>query len=383
MYDGFAVIAKDNNHSVVSPSSAYKISAIQKNLREAYLENAYPWIVAYSGGKDSTLLLQLVCDMLLELPKAQCTKEVHIISNDTLVESPLVIRHLDKNLILLKDFRDKYNLPLKIKKTVPDTSNSFWVNIIGRGYIPPTRTFRWCTTKMKINPTTEYINKVIGLNRKTILLLGVRKSESEARKRSINKYGKQRKGGRYSPHNDLKDCHIYSPIVDIDNDEIWQILLQRPPAWSKSNRDLITLYRNAKGGECPLVISEDEAPSCGSTSPRFGCWTCTVVNKDKSLQGLVDSGFEEFESLLDFRDRLIALREDNNSRMKVRRNGKVRYNENGNRTYGPFKLRVRESLLAELFELEKETGMKLISKSEIFLINRIWEEDTVTHGEYG
>ncbi len=383
MPSNLAVIAKESDNFTTHLSSIQKISYIQNDIKEAYLASTIPWVVAYSGGKDSTLLLQLVCDVLLSLPKDKWLKDVHVVSNDTLVESPLVIRHLDKNLSLLKEFAAKHELPLKIKKTVPDVSNSFWVNIIGRGYIPPTRTFRWCTSKMKIAPTTGYIKQVIGNNKETILLLGVRKSESQTRRRSINKYDKDKVDGRYSPHNDLKGCYVYSPIVDIEDDELWQILLQRPPAWSDSNRDLITLYRNAKGGECPLVMSKDDAPSCGSTSPRFGCWTCTVVNKDKSLLGLVDSGFEEFEPLIDFRDRLIELREDKSKRMEVRRNGRTQFREDGSRTYGPFKLKVRELLLKELVALEQETEMKLISKSEIFLIKRIWEEDAITHGQYG
>ncbi len=383
MPSNLAVIAKESDNFTTPLSSIQKISYIQNDIKEAYLASTVPWVVAYSGGKDSTLLLQLVCDVLLSLPKDKWLKDVHVVSNDTLVESPLVIRHLDKNLSLLKEFAAKHELPLKIKKTVPDVSNSFWVNIIGRGYIPPTRTFRWCTSKMKIAPTTGYIKQVIGNNKETILLLGVRKSESQTRRRSINKYDKDKVDGRYSPHNDLKGCYVYSPIVDIEDDELWQILLQRPPAWSDSNRDLITLYRNAKGGECPLVMSKDDAPSCGSTSPRFGCWTCTVVNKDKSLLGLVDSGFEEFEPLIDFRDRLIELREDKSKRMEVRRNGRTQFREDGSRTYGPFKLKVRELLLKELVALEQETEMKLISKSEIFLIKRIWEEDAITHGQYG
>ncbi|MBL8235063.1 MAG: hypothetical protein JNL98_41560, partial [Bryobacterales bacterium] len=71
--------------------------------------------------------------------------------------------------------------------------------------------------------------------------------------------------------------------IDFTTDEVWQILLQRQPPWGGSHRDLITLYRNASGGECPLVIDKDQAPSCGTGSSRFGCWTCTVVEKDRSM----------------------------------------------------------------------------------------------------
>ncbi len=365
------IIATSNT---TSKALSYKLDEIKNDIQKAYFENNRPWIVAYSGGKDSTLLLQLVCEILISLPKTERLKEVHVISNDTLVESPLVIKHLDKNLKLLEKFKNKYKLPLHVVKTVPDTRDSFWVNLIGKGYIPPTRNFRWCTPKMKITPTEKYIKRVIGSNEETVLLLGVRKSESINRRKSIAKHST---GSRYNPHSTLDGCFIYTPIVDIDDEEIWHILLQRPPVWGVSNRDLITLYKNAKGGECPLIISEDDAPSCGSTSPRFGCWTCTVVSKDRSLEGLVDSGFDEFEPLLDFRDWLIVLRENSSNRLAVRRNGKVKFRSNGNRVYGPFKIEVRREILKRLKDLEKEVKKELIKESEEFLIERIWEEDNI------
>ena len=381
MFGGAEVIATNLSDQIPGSDISSKLSKIQQDLKSAYLENHHPWIVAYSGGKDSTLLLQLVCELLLSLPKAKSRKDIHIISNDTLVESPLVIKHLDKNLALLKQFRDKHKLPIHIKKTTPNLASSFWVNLIGKGYIPPTRHFRWCTPKMKIAPTSDYIKKFIGKDENVILLLGVRKSESLSRRRSIEKHA-SRNGSRYNPHDTLKGCQIYSPIVDIDEEEVWHILMQRLSAWGSSHRALFTLYRNAKGGECPTILSEDDTPSCGSTSPRFGCWTCTVVRKDRSLKGLIDSGFDEFEPLLDFRDKLIEWRDDNKNRMPVRRDGRVKFHHSGSRIYGPFKLEVREKILEDLLKLEKSVGMPLINKTELFLIKRIWETDKITQNGY-
>ena len=368
------LIASSNNNN--RSNLARKLETIKNDLKEAYFEKPHPWVIAYSGGKDSTLVLQLVCELLLSLPRKQRRKEVHVVANDTLVESPLIIKHLDKSLAALRSFQKQHNLPLKAVKTTPDLNGSFWVNLIGRGYIPPTRTFRWCTPRMKITPTNNYIKKFISKAKEVILLLGVRKSESVNRKRSIERY-RNEVGERYNRHSDLKGCLLYRPIVDIDNEEVWHLLMQRKPPWGKSHRNLITLYRNAQGGECPTVLSNDDAPSCGSTSPRFGCWTCTVVNKDKSMGGLIDSGFEEFEPLLEFRNWLIELRENTDNRMPIRRNGKAEFRSNGNRIYGPFLLNVRKAILKKLRELEKETGLPLISKNEIFLIDAIWREDTI------
>ena len=153
-----------------------------------------------------------------------------------------------------------------------------------------------------------------------------------------------------------------------------------PAALGGDHRRLITLYRNAGGGECPLVMTKEQAPSCGSSSPRFGCWTCTVVQKDRSLRGLIDSGHAEAErmaAMADFREWLISLREDNANRMPVRRDGNPRYRADGSRVYGPFTLKVRRRILERLRELEQRTGDSLISVGEIDCIEDVWWRDEI------
>ena len=158
------------------------------------------------------------------------------------------------------------------------------------------------------------------------------------------------------------------------------ILMQLKPPWGGSHRDLVTLYRNAGGGECPLVLSKEDAPSCGTTSPRFGCWTCTVVKKDKSLRGLIDSGHEDeekLEVLAEFREWLIELRENDDNRLPVRRDGKAKLKTNGTRVMGPFRLDVRQRILSRLKELEGQVGERLISASEIEVIEDVWRVDKI------
>ena len=144
--------------------------------------------------------------------------------------------------------------------------------------------------------------------------------------------------------------------------------MQRRPPWGGTHRQLITLYRQAGGGECPLVMTKNDAPSCGSSSPRFGCWTCTVVVKDRSLQGLIDSGHREavmMETLSDFREWLIALREDNDNRLPVRRDGNRRQRSDGSPVFGPFNLKVRKTILDRLLDMQEGLGIRLIDSAEI------------------
>jgi DNA sulfur modification protein DndC len=362
--------------STSGTDAASKLRLAQEEIRSEYLDEVqrYPWVVGYSGGKDSTLVLQLVFEMLLGLPPERRTRPIHVLTNDTLVESPILASYIDTMIERIRDAAPRLGLPLTVVKTTPPPDQTFWVNIIGRGYPSPNRTFRWCTDRMKIKPTSDYIVGHVAESGRVILLLGVRRAESATRAASVEKYT-AKDGGRLNPHNDLKGCLVFRPIVDLETDEVWQLLLQRPPPWGGTHRDLVTLYRNAQGGECPLVLDSDEAPSCGSNSSRFGCWTCTVVEKDKSLEGFVDAGYPQLEPLLFFRDWLVAIRNDRSRRQRVRRNGFVTLMKDGTPVPGPFTLEAREEILTRLLSVQDEVGVELISASERSHIKRLWADD--------
>ena len=355
-----------------------RLDAVRETMQiEFTREHRDPWIVAYSGGKDSTLLLQLVWEVAAAVPTGP-RRPIYIVANDTLVESPLVVRHLRQTLTVIRDAVQRTGLPITVKVTEPCIDQTFWVNVIGRGYIPPTRNFRWCTDRMKIAPTNDLIEKLVLAHRRAILLVGTRKSESRTRGRAMSARGVT--ATTMNLHSTIPDCRMFAPLTDLNDDDVWKILMQRRPPWGGTHRDLITLYRNAGGGECPLVLSQDDAPSCGTTSPRFGCWTCTVVQKDRSMRGLIDAGHDEedmLESLAEFRDWLIALREDDRNRLPVRRDGRAKLREDGTRVFGPFTLEVRQAILGRLRTLEAEIGETLILAAELEVIEDTWRRDRI------
>lgn len=356
-----------------------RIETIRRVLRKEYQKkHRYPWLVAYSGGKDSTLLLQLVWEIVAELPPAARERRVLVVGNDTLVESPLVIRHLRDSLEVIGSAGERQGLPIETKITEPCIDQTFWVNVIGRGYIPPTRNFRWCTDRMKIQPTNRLLERITRDAKSTVLLIGSRRAESQNRGRAMDKRGVS--SSRMNPHGKIDGCWMFAPLADLDDNDVWMTLLQRKPPWGGTHRRLITLYRNAGGGECPLVMTKEQAPSCGSSSPRFGCWTCTVVKKDRSLRGLIDSGYNETErmqALFDFREWLIEIRENDANRLPVRRDGNVRRRNDGSRVYGPFRLEVRKAILERLQTLEEQVGGSLILPAEIECIEDVWWRDEI------
>lgn len=352
-----------------------------EGVRREYLsdQQSYPWIVGYSGGKDSTLVVQAVFEALLSVAPSRRTRAVHIVANDTMVESPLVSAHLNTSVEAIREAAVSLDLPVKVAKTYPDPDKTFWVLLIGKGYPSPNMTMRWCTDRLKIQPTSTYIRKEASKAGCAIVVLGVRKDESQSRKRSIEKW-KNHGDSQLSPHDRLPGALIYRPIADLVIEQVWEILGTTYAPWGGDHSSLIKLYRDSEGGECPVVLSSDEAPGCGTSNSRFGCWTCTVVEKDKSLNGFVEAGQLRYVPLIEFRDWLRSIRNLPEKRQAIRRNGKLTFSATGQHIPGPFTIQTRQEIMRRLIDVQEQFGAELISQKEIDFIHRLWAEELANTG---
>jgi DNA sulfur modification protein DndC len=315
------------------------------------------------------MLLQVVWNALTKIDPILLTRKIYIVCNDTLVENPRIVKFIYKTLKKLQKAALEKNLPITVHETTPRLEDSFWVRLIGLGYPAPNKFYRWCTERLKINPTTRFILEKINENGEAIILLGTRSDESSNRAASIKKH--EIKGQRLRKHM-LQNAYVFAPIKDITTNELWQYLNQVPPPWGGTHKELVTLYRNANSGDCPLVI-DTTTPSCGNS--RFGCWTCTVVNKDKSMEGLIDNGEEWMQPLSDIRNYLIETRDNPEKfRQKERRNGTI-----NDRFWGPYLFETRVEILKRLLKAQKEIliseGIELISHQELVLIQYHWFRD--------
>lgn len=351
---------------------ALNISHIENEIIDQYLYDEHqtrPWIIGFSGGKDSTMLLQVVWNALKKIEPILLTRQIYVVCNDTLVENPRIVKFINTTLSKIQKQANLNGFPIIVQQTTPKLEDSFWVRLIGLGYPAPNKFYRWCTERLKINPTTRLITEKIGENGAAIILLGTRSEESSNRAASIKRH--EVKGQRLRKHQ-LPNAHVYAPIKDVTTNELWQYLNQVQPPWGGSHKELVTLYRNANAGDCPLVI-DVTTPSCGHS--RFGCWTCTVVNKDKSMEGLIDSGEDWMQPLADIRNFLIETRDNPEIwREKRRRNGEI--NEN---LWGPYKFTTRVEILKRILKAQKtiqETeGIELITHQEMVLIQYHWYRD--------
>ena len=130
---------------------------IVESIKQEYLseEQSFPWILGFSGGKDSTVVAHALFEALLSLPPSKRKREVHVVSNDTLVESPLVVAHLERSQSALKNAAQSWGLPITVATTRPQVDKTFWTLLIGKGYPSPNQTMRWCTDRLKIGPTSS------------------------------------------------------------------------------------------------------------------------------------------------------------------------------------------------------------------------------------
>ena len=306
-----------------------KINDVIEEMKVVYKNDNRPWIIGYSGGKDSTVVVQLAFTMLESLAPAERTKPIYIVSSDTLIENPIVLGYLKDASNLINIGAKTKKLPLYAEMVHPDYDNSYWTNIIGKGLPTPTSIrFRWCTERLKIKPSNTFIENKVKENGEVIVLLGVRKAESIARKTRIE--NRQIDGYLLTPHGSLQNTYVYNPIVDFTTDDVWKTLLSnngRNP-WGGDNNELFALYAGSDAGECPFTITKNEkgevdSPSCGNS--RFGCWICTVVNEDKSLTGFIKNGEDWLQPLLDFREWLLSIRDKHEYRQQYRRDGNHYY----------------------------------------------------------
>ena len=364
-----------------------KVEAIISEIIDQYAyadKSDRPWIIGFSGGKDSTVLLTLVWIALQRIKQDlpypfQLRRPVYVVCNDTMVENPIISSYIDDVLVKIEEGARDQGIPIIVKKTVPKLEESFWINVIGKGYPVPNNTFRWCTDKLKIRPTSNFLLEQIDEKGEAIVLLGTRYEESTSRERSMKKHEVQ--GKRLSKHNTNANTYVYAPIKELMLEEIWYIINTVSSPWGFDNSILFQIYADASADdyECPTVVTNKTHSSCGQS--RFGCWTCTVVKQDKSMTALIDNGQHWMKPLLGYRNRLVKDRNISDNRSETRRNGAVAVDEDGH-NQGNYTSGYRAKLLKELLEIQKQVQeerphVTLITNQELIAIQVTWNRDLI------
>lgn len=302
------------------------VNSVKKDIEEVYFMNDLPWVIGYSGGKDSTCTTQIIFDTLAELKQSgkKLNKHVYIISSDTMVENPMIVNTIHKTLENIESVAKKIGLPITSHLIRPSFNNTFWSNLIGRGYPCPNQTFRWCTDRMKINPANEFITNIVDKYGEAIMVLGVREGESISRDRVLESHTID--GRKLMKHTTMSNAYVFAPIRPFTIENVWNYLLSNESPWGGNNQELFDLYRESSE-DCPLIIDKEtkQQGTCGNS--RFGCWVCTVVSKDKSLTSFIEKGEKWLIPLLEYRNWLYAIRDDESKRMRRRQDGSIYFSK--------------------------------------------------------
>ncbi len=358
-----------------------KFTAIIQHIRKVYLTYNRPFIIGYSGGKDSTLTLQLVWEAIEGLSRDHVKQSIYVISTDTLVETPIIRKYILNNIEKINIASQAKGLPIHAYLLTPRYEDSFWVNLIGKGYPAPSRMFRWCTERLKIAPVDSFIKEQVNKWGETTIVIGARGNESASRSQVLSKKVRDNLG--LSKHPSLPAAYVFTPIEHLTTDDVWSYLIAEENKWGMDNNILKALYAKASGGECPMVLDKT-TPSCGNS--RFGCWVCTVVSKDISITNLIEAGEKWMTPLLEFRN-LLASTQDPSVKHKYRshkrRNGKITLVRDGSKiSYGPYKFEWRQEFLKRLLLTQKivrnigpDPAYSLISLKELEIIRDIWRQE--------
>lgn len=361
-----------------------KINGLKETIKNLYMADDIPWVIGYSGGKDSTATLQLVWLSLMELPKNKLKKVVHVINTDTMVESPVIEKWVERSLKMMDEASAKIEASVETlfvtHRLTPEDNQTYWANFIGRGYPFPRKKLRWCTDRLKIQPVNNFVKERIAETGEIILVLGTRKAESANRARTMAYYEAKRVRELLSPNPTLANELVFSPLEDWTNNDVWVFLMQYQNPWGLSNNELQTLYMSAtEDRECPMM-TEKNLPSCGQS--RFGCWVCTMVAKDKSMEAMIANDDEKawMTPLLEFRNRFGDEDKDRNRRSFKKLKGYLQgsYKQ---LHHGPYLKEWREEWLREILKNQKEinkygpeefSDYDLITIEELRCIRRIW-----------
>ena len=357
-----------------------RINHIISELKDQYLmddDSQRPWIIGFSGGKDSTAMLQLVWLALKEIPFELRNRRIYIVCNDTLVENPIITDYVFGVLEKIALAAVEQGMPIEVQKTIPRLEDTFWVNIIGRGYPVPNNAFRWCTDKMKIKPTSRFITEQVVENGEAIILIGTRSSESQSRAKSIKKH--EIRGKRLTKHPTQHNTYVYAPIKNLLLEEVWYIVNAMTSPWGADNSKLFQIYSDASADdyECPTMVTDKAHNSCGQS--RFGCWTCTVVKEDKSMTSLINKGYPWLRPLLDLRSSMVDERNISENRMPTRRNGQAAVTEDGH-NQGNYTQAYCAKLLEQILVAQRDMQIEkphieLITNQELVAIQVIWHRD--------
>ena len=238
------------------------------NVYEKYKSKLDVFHVAFSGGKDSEVLLDLV-------KKALPKKSFVVVFGDTGMEFPDTYRLIEK----IRNQCTEEDIPFYTSRS------HFKPNESWKLFGPPARVLRWCCSVHKSTPQTLKLREVTGKNDYVGLdFVGVRKHESTTRsKYDYENFGKKQKG-QYS----------HNSILDWTSAEIWLYLfihnLPINETYKKGNSRAGCLFCPMGGGRGDFLQRTSYKKEVDEYIDLIKSMNSRHRDDDKALESYVSNG---------------------------------------------------------------------------------------------
>jgi phosphoadenosine phosphosulfate reductase len=199
-----------------------KMEAIEDIQRVSKDYNDGEMFISFSGGKDSTVIDDLVKKALLH-------RKVNKIFGDTTLEFPSTYEYIARTK------ENVYNREYSKVLTATNRRDDFYDLCESIG--PPSRVLRWCCMYFKTTPISDKIDRMFSEKNKVLAFHGIRRSESISR----SKYDMETDSPKISKQ------RVFAPIIDWSDFDVWLHILS-------SKIDFNDAYRYGYA--------------------RVGCWNC-------------------------------------------------------------------------------------------------------------
>lgn len=319
------------------------------DIEDVYLNSDKIIDCAYSGGKDSTLLLQLFLEVA---EKHNFSRPINVHYADTLICDE---KRTESALNVGKALSKITNVAFTVVR--PDSRQTFFSEICGRGYGAPTWLRRWCTSRLKTKPATRYFQALAAdkpirrpIEPMIISAVGLRSDESPKRSRLLNVV----KPNRFATFGYTKKVLEYFPIRDVSTPETIEYLKKVGKfVWGETFDDLLDKYPNG----------------FNDASSRDGCLFCTLPAEYNVAKNRNDAG----KPTQAFRVLLRNMSDDPRKRRVPTSEKTLAKIERGEPS-GLFTIEARKELFAAVKEMEAKMARRFISEEEETFIRNCWDE---------
>jgi len=344
------------------------------------LRQGRPLVVAWSGGKDSSVTLDLAFRAALRARDEGLTPRIVVSHADTGVENPEMRMHCLMERGLIRRFAKANGLDVSIKISRPTLASTWAVRVITGTMLPRfPGASRDCSRDWKVLPQRRLMKKVLAELRaegvEPVTVVGTRYDESTSRQENMSARGESAD----DIWADCRDDANISPIAHWSDADVWRHLGRCARGELESYSDFAGLHRLYRDGAAETRVEDGvEIPSC-----RYGCSVCTI-GEDRTMRQLLAGDPERYgymQGLYDLQRYLLDTRHDMTMRQWVGRaiddQGWISI---GPDTYGPAMQRRLLAICCTLDAREREAAaslginprFQLIDDATLVAIDALW-----------